>query len=48
MIQLLDKVPLIRKAMHIMDGGFSAKQTANASLVDQQKIYSFYLIHAAM
>lgn len=25
-----------------MDGGFSAKRTANAGLVDQQKFYSMY------
>lgn len=27
-----------------MDGGFSAKRTANAGLVDQQKFHSTYLL----
>lgn len=30
--------------MHVMDGGYSAKRTANAGLVDQQKFYSTYLL----
>lgn len=40
----MDEVPLILRAMHVMDGGFSAKRTVNAGLVDQQKFYSSYLI----
>ena len=40
--QLEDEVPLILKAMHVMDGGFLAKHSANAGLANQQQFHSDY------